>query len=101
MKKYIWGAGLEGIRALYNLCEERIFGIIDSQKKGKVASYEIISPDLIEYDDDNYFFIATSDDSYFKVKEFLENRGYKEFDSFINWRCYKKKICLLNDIKVD
>ena len=95
-KEYIWGAGIEGVKALYNLKEACILAFIDSYKTGKVAKYDIKHPDDIPFDKGNYFYIATTDAAYCEIKQLLLAKGYEEFVNFICWRCYKKKICYLH-----
>jgi len=42
------------------------------------------------------FVIATSDKEYLDRKRRLEDLGYREFDDFVGYRFFNKKICLIN-----
>lgn len=89
----LFGIGLRAERFLiqyYNKME--ICELFDNVKTGSFQGYSIKKP----YYEKNVFIIVTVDDalSYFEIRKQLLELGYKEFEEFIPYTIYNKKIAL-------
>jgi hypothetical protein len=95
---FIWGAGIEGVRAEYNFRNLiEISGFIDNYATGTTGSKSVIimHPSDVLEDKQNYYIIAVSEGKYFEIKDQLISEGLTEFEDFIYWKLFKKKVVLL------
>lgn len=97
-KYYIFGASFEGVEAEYALRNDIfIEGFVDNFAEGTTGSKQYKIHRLSETidDKDSYFIIATKEKRYHEIKKQLIGEGRKEFEDFIYWKCFNKKIAFL------
>ena len=90
-KKYIiFGAGITGEKFLYQVYDKlEIAGFFDNRKEGALHGYKIQKP---YYKEDLFVIVAL--DKYVEVRSQLLKLGYKEFENFIPYQIYNKKMAI-------
>ncbi len=97
-KYYIFGASYEGVEAEYTLCNDiEIEGYIDNFAEGTTGSKRYRIHKLSETIDDkeSFYIVAINESRYPEIKKQLLDKGLKEFDDFIYWRCFGKRMAFL------
>lgn len=93
------GAGLEAEEFMYNCYVEHITidFIIDNYITGEFHNCKIYKLDEVE-NINNYFIVVAckSKETYLQIKDLLGKRGLNEFDNFIWFRMWNKKIIAIN-----
>lgn len=80
MKIALFGAGKDGIQALYNIGKNRISYFIDTRKNGKIENIPIISLDQIpDEEKENLLILITSRTYKNEMEEQLKKEGYSNY----------------------
>lgn len=92
MQNVIFGASMVGEKFLfYHYNEIEIKCFFDNYRYGEIWKYEIVKP----FYSKNYFIIVATD-RYLEVRKQLIELGYKEFENFIPYQLYKKKMAVMH-----
>ena len=98
-KVYIFGAGMEGVQAEYCFKDHVVIeGFVDNYVEGKTGSkaFDILKPEEVVKAKNVFFIVATSERSYEQVKVQLNHLGLKEFQDYIYWKLFGKKMVYLH-----
>lgn len=94
----IWGTEVTAIQFLLTHKDVRIKYFIEGKKEIKyfMDGNRCFTPQEIDaLPGRDYIVVATSENVYWQIKEFLEKRGFREFDDFCYCELFQKKIAII------
>ena len=100
-KTVVFGAGVQGEKFIYrNFDRVNIYCFWDNKKTGEFLGYPIKKPEF-----DKNLFVVVASTAYLEIREQLISMGYQEFEDFIPFQIFEKKMvvafgnCHLNVVR--